>query len=91
MIRRSRNTTVHARDRIGITAANNKKKEGAAAASLTQVLGTLTRQLPCAPVCPTRRNGQDITRTDNHYTVLNNLREEAPKFMLRYKELFTSL
>ncbi len=31
-----------------------------------------------------RRN---ITRTDNFYTVPNNLRAEAPKFIQKYKEL----
>ena len=51
----------------------------------------LARQLSCAPVSPTRRNGQGITRTDNHYTMPNNLREEGPKLVPRYKELFTSL
>ena len=68
--------------------ARREKKKGRGVSPYSYVLGTLARKLSCALVALLAICKQDITRTDNIYTV-QTTSVEAPKFTNRYKELFT--
>lgn len=50
-----------------------KIKKGRGVSPLLPVLGNLTWKLSCALVALLAKSKQDITRTGNHYTTLNNL------------------
>ena len=78
---------VHISRIVRVSVRPAKIKRGRGVSPSSQVLGTLIRKLSCALACPTQE-GQDITRTDNIYTV-QTTSEEGPKFTNRYKELFT--
>lgn len=65
-----------------------KKRRGVN--SLIQALGTLIWKSSYAPACPAH-NEQDITETGNFYTQIKQPHTRLPKFVLRYKELFTLL
>lgn len=67
----------------------NIKKQGTRKLPLTTGLGgTFNVKLSCALACPAHL-GQNITRTDNHYTTLKHPSKRVSKFVVRYKELFT--
>lgn len=63
-----------------------KKRRGVN--SLIQALGTLIWKSSYAPASPAH-NEQDITETDNYYTQIKQPLARLPKFVLRYRVVYS--
>ena len=62
-----------------------KQKRARCQSSYRRHWDTCNQSIVLRPVCPTRRNGQDITWADNLYTWLL----QSSQFYGKYKKLFT--
>ena len=63
-----------------------KKRRGVN--SLIQALGTLIWKSSYAPASPAHSE-QDITETDNYYTQIKQPLARLPKFVLRYRVVYS--